>query len=116
MTPIVLFRESLAEEGELEVCSQYFSVEHYRSRITSGCCVIGRYSVLPYYNELEEDLAYNGSYLINSYEQHKWIADFQWYEVLKDFTPETWTDYDFCRCDYKQRIALINKAFEDGVK
>lgn len=46
---------------------------------------------MPFYKELEEDLEYNGSSLINSYRQHRWIADLkEWYEDFKDITPKTW--------------------------
>lgn len=53
--------------------------------------VIGRYSVLPFYKELEDDVKFNGYDLINTYSQFKYIADMQnWYQDLKEFTPYTW--------------------------
>jgi hypothetical protein len=54
--------------------------------------VIGRYSVLPFYREVEADLAVNGCKLINSFAQHCWIANFEYYRHFKDVTPETWDD------------------------
>lgn len=95
---IVLFRGSLAEEGEEYICSKYFDTVNYRSEIDQCCTVVGRYSVLPYYKELERDI-YPGK-LINSYKEHKWIADFEYYKVLKDVTPETWDDTNFYSCKY----------------
>jgi hypothetical protein len=95
----ILFRGSLAEEGELDVCRQYFKTTQQRSCVEPGV-VIGRYSVLPYYHELELDLEMRGSYLINSYSQHRWIADFEYYEDVKPYTPETWGEHDFCNCQY----------------
>jgi hypothetical protein len=95
----VLFRGSLAEDGELAVCRQYFSVCEHRSILPPGL-VIGRYSVLPYYLELTQDLDNRGCYLINSYPQHKWIADFEYYEDVKSYTPETWREHEFCNCQY----------------
>ena len=51
--------------------------------------IIGRYSVLPFYKELEIDvLNVNNCELINSYEQFKYCADLQnWYQDLSDLTP-----------------------------
>jgi hypothetical protein len=91
MKPCILFRGSLAEEGELEVAKKYFDVYENRCAIPPGSKVIGRYSVLPYYQELEKDLAINGSKLINSYSQYNYIADMQnWYQDLDIVTPKTW--------------------------
>ena len=99
MKPIILFRKSLAEEGELEICRKYFTTIEYRSEIsdyyTDYPLIIPRYSALPYYKELEEDVKYLGGTLINSYKQHKWIANFEWYEPLQEFTPQSWTDDTF---------------------
>jgi hypothetical protein len=87
----ILFRKSLAEDGEFEACSKYFQVVENRSQIPPNELVIGRYSVLPYYHEVEQDLP-PGSILINSLKQHKWIANFNYYHYLKEFTPKTWFD------------------------
>lgn len=90
--PVYLFRKGLEEEGEFETCSSSgLSVFEYRSQIPSGSLVIGRYSVLPYYKELENELALNGSCLINSYRAHSYIAQMEWTkEDLFDLTPKTW--------------------------
>lgn len=115
MTPIVLFRKSLADEGEFDVCKKYFKTIEYRTEISkyyspskeySGSgfgpyyipqkiLLIPRYSALPYYQELEKDVNNLGGKLINSYKQHKWIANFEWYEPLKEYTPQSWTDDNF---------------------
>jgi len=47
---------------------------------------------LPFYKELEEDVTTLGSSLINSYSQFKWIADFEYYDLLKDYTFKTYFD------------------------
>jgi hypothetical protein len=94
MKPVVLFRKSLSEEGELEACSKYIKTVSSRMDIENGSYVIGRYSVLPYYGELEQDLSRVNSKLCNSYNQHRWIADiWEWaspYSLLEKFTPKTW--------------------------
>lgn len=94
----ILFRNSLAEEGELEIARQYIPCSLTRTAIPAHSKVIGRYSVLPYYDELVLDLADRECTLINSYDQHRWIADFSWYEDLKDYTPQTWFDYNISEC------------------
>lgn len=96
----VLFRESLAEENEFKICSKYFPTVRFRTDIPKDSLVIPRYSALPYYQELEYDINKLGGSLINSYQQHKWIADFQWYDDLKDYTPETWNDDTFYKSDH----------------
>jgi len=89
--PIVLMRASLAEDEELQCARKYLPVVENRSKCPDNSLVIGRYSVLPYYRELEEDLKTRGSRLINTYNQHLYVADMQqWYGDLKDFTPKTW--------------------------
>lgn len=93
---ILLFRAgTLEEEEELAIASKYFSVVRNRAKVLRGSLVVGRYSTLPYYNELVLDLACKGSRLVNSSEQHSWIADFHWYREFKDETPETWTEREF---------------------
>lgn len=91
MIPVILFRKDRDTEEEFSICSEYLKTYSSRSQIPSGSLVIGRYSVLPFYKELEEDLVYNGSKLINSYRQHRYIADLSnWYQDFADITPTTW--------------------------
>jgi len=108
--PTILFRKSLSEEGELEVCRKYFHTIEQRSLINPDSLIIGRYSVLPYYKELEQDITILGSDLINTYKQHKWIADFEYYNVLKKYTPETWYEQDFYKCDYSGPFVVKGKT------
>lgn len=89
----ILFRHDYTTEEELSVAKSYFQKDVTDSRVgLENCLVVGRYSVLPFYKELEEDLRKQGSALINTYEQHKYIADFEYYEDIKDLTPETFFD------------------------
>lgn len=91
--PVALFRSyDRDSERELEVCSTYLDTYRLRSKIPPKSLVIGRYSVLPYYNELEQDLQASGSSLLNSYRQHRYIANFDYYEDLDGITPRTWFD------------------------
>lgn len=97
----ILFRDSLAEENELAICREYFgcmNVTPFRSQTLTHSTVIGRYSVLPFYEELEQELKFKASKLINSYQQHLWMADcMAWGSwpmgVLAGFTPQTWNNW-----------------------
>lgn len=95
----VLFRASLADgEQELEVCSQYLHTVQSRVEVRTNSLVVGRYSVLPYYRELERDLRLaSRSGLINSWREHQYIADvLQWsgvFGALAGATPASWADW-----------------------
>lgn len=87
--PMVLFRESLSEENELDICKKYF--ETTRSRVDlKDRLVICRYSALPFFKELEYDLNIQGSKLLNNYREHSYVADFDYYFDIKDLTPKTY--------------------------
>lgn len=90
--PIILYRDFDIEDNERIAMNQNFHTFSSRSLIQSDSLVIGRFSVLPFYKELVKDLGTNNSKLINSWEQHSFVADIgQWYSVIKDYTPETWS-------------------------
>lgn len=92
----ILFRKSIADNYEIESASKYFPIIESRTKATG--LVIGRYSVLPYYRELEVDLLCNNSRLINTTSQHDWIADCRsWSTTFGDedisrYTPRTYTN------------------------
>lgn len=91
MNNVILFRVDEENKDEYEIAKKIFNVRLNRSSCSKEI-VIGRYSVLPYYQELEIDLANNGCKLINTYWEHKWVADFGYYNIVKEHTFETWTD------------------------
>lgn len=88
--PVLLFRKDITTEDEFLIASEYFDIFQFRSEIPKNSLVIGRYSTLPFYKELEIDLNNNGSILVNNFEQYSWIANFDWYEVLQKYTFKTW--------------------------
>lgn len=92
---IILFREDLDSENELTTAQQYMSLVRYRTEVPDSETVIGRYSVLPFYKELESELATKGSKLINSYTEHKYIANvLNWSESeLAGLTPKTYDNW-----------------------
>ncbi len=75
MKPIILFRSDLDSEDEMSVAMQHMALTPSRTQVPPNSLVVGRYSVLPWYQELERDLAVNKSKLINTYAEHSWIAD-----------------------------------------
>jgi hypothetical protein len=94
MNTSVLFRKTIAELGEFESCCKYNTTHEYRTDIPENSNVIGRYSVLPYYEELEKELNKRNSKLINNYQQHRYIADLtHYYRDLKQFTPKSWDNW-----------------------
>lgn len=92
--PCILARKDPIWQEEIDLSSKYFPVYNYRSDIPENSFVISRYSCLPFYEELEYDVKYKNSYLINSYEKHKWIANFEYYKQLKDYTFKTYSFED----------------------
>lgn len=95
--PLVLIRPSLAENQELEAARDVWDWRLKTSRAAAmpGSVVIGRYSVLPYYDELQQDLEHVGSTLINTPAQHRWIADIgAWVPFVGPLTPRTWLASD----------------------
>lgn len=89
MSIVILFRKEFDYSNESKIASKYFEVQHYRTLIKDSL-VIGRYACLPYYHELEKDLSFNNSRLINSYLEHKYIANFEYYNDIKEYTFKTW--------------------------
>jgi len=95
MGPTILFRKDINSEAEFKIAQQYFPVVDHRAACPPSTLIIPRYSALPYYRELEKDVQWHGGSLINDWRQHRWIANFDYYSELQDFTPETWDDYTF---------------------
>jgi hypothetical protein len=91
----VLFRYWDEEsKREFETCSEYFPSTPQRCNLKNSI-VIGRYSVLPYYLELEKDLQIHNCRLINSYSQHQYISNFDYYDFLRDYTFQSWDENQF---------------------
>jgi hypothetical protein len=97
MNPIILFREELESENEFKTAQKYFQVEKYRTKLSPNQLVVGRYSVLPFYKELEQELKLNNNFLINSYQEHCFAANIESWATentpLSGMTPKTWSDW-----------------------
>lgn len=97
MLPTLLVRPPLMSKFERNVAQRHFDVEISRTRCANRI-VIGRYSIEPFYEELEYDLRQIGSRLINSIDEHRWIASFDYYHDVKEYTPRTWFEEEFAAC------------------
>lgn len=96
MKPCILIRSCLDTDHETEIASQYLPVFQYRTEIPHDSLVVGRYSVLPYYKELESELLLGGSRLVNTHREHSFIANvLEWGaddpdSCLYGLTPKSW--------------------------
>lgn len=108
MSPLILARLAYMSQYERNFAAKHFRLEESRVACRDAL-VVGRYSVLPFYEELDRDLRLVGSRLVNSAEEHRWISEFAYYQELKDFTPETWDENSFLFCDYDGPFVVRGK-------
>lgn len=98
MRPVILYRPCDGlDTTEEDAAQRWLRVVRSRAQCGPGDLVIGRYSVLPFYAELENDLGWHDAKLINTHRQHQFVADvLEWVPILNygygdDFlTPRTW--------------------------
>lgn len=117
----VLYRVQPGNEEELETAELNFSVVQLRSRVPSNSIVVARYSALPNYRELEADLETFGSKLINSSEQHRYIASLDYANDLDDLTFKTWHHFQDIPQHYRDKPFVVkgktnSKKFEWSTK
>lgn len=93
----IVFRVDRDNEEEFEAAKQVFGtdVTTFRSDVRENELVIPRYSCLPFYKDFEEEIKHKGASLLNTYAQHSYVADMQWYEDLRDLTPTSWFNVGF---------------------
>jgi len=90
----ILYREGNSGFEETACCSDEIPTYTSRTLIPEHNTIIGRYSVLPFYHELEMDLSYRNARLINDITHHRYLAEIPlWYPDLEEFTPKTWSDW-----------------------
>lgn len=99
--PVILFRHERNSLEEYEIAKKYFPVYEHRTQCKKGDLVIGRFSVLPYYKELEKDVEQLGAIMFNTVHQHEYISSFNYYDKMIDLTPETWREYNFPYSTYE---------------
>ena len=88
----IYYRKSLMDKTELAAAkSAGFECVDLLSDIKPGDFVIPRYSLYPFVFDQQRELKSIGAKVINSYNQHVYIADLQNYVAdLKELTPQTW--------------------------
>lgn len=114
--PVLLFRKTHANKEEFEICSSLFYTCTHRSIIPSNSLVIGRYSVLPYYHELIQDLNTNQSQLINNLYEHEYIANMDYvYDIAEDTFP-TWFRLEDIPFSLRKDCAFVLKGRTNSKK
>lgn len=108
MKPMLLVRSRHMSRYERSFAERHFDVCESRMECRDRL-VIGRYSVTPCYDELDRDLRLAGCRLVNTYDQHRWIASFEYYDAVRDYTPETWTEEAFKYCSYDGPFVVKGK-------
>lgn len=92
---VMLYRGNEFEKTELESASWFFTCTNRRPDIKKDDYVIGRYSLWPFYAEQAKDINYVGAKLINTYQQHLYVADLGNYVMdLNELTPRTWRNLE----------------------
>lgn len=106
----VILRRERGHEDEKAAMEEFFPVITSRLEVQADDLVIGRYSVLPYYDEVEADVLKAGGRMINTTKQHNWIADLgNWAGeggVLEGLTPAAWSWHEF--------TTVLSKKFGSG--
>lgn len=108
MNSLILVRPHYMSQYERRFAANHFRIEESRMPCRDSL-VIGRYSVLPFYEELDRDLRLIGSRLINTVAEHRWISNFDYYREVKDFTPETWDESSIHLCQHPGPFVVKGK-------
>lgn len=108
--PVILFRQEFDDGDESVIAAAHLPVVSLRAAVPPNSLVIGRYACLPYYRELAADLAHNGSCLINSPEQHTYIANFDYYNDIREHTFPTWFAFHEVPAALREGHAFVVKG------
>lgn len=106
MKPILLFRAQHHRE-EMTVASQYCDVYTSRTRIPPHSQVIGRYSCLPHYHELIDDLDYLQARLVNDLWMHEYVANSDYVYDITAFTFPTWFRLEEVPTHYRNQPLVV---------
>lgn len=106
-SPCILMRVSRDRKDEQKIAEQSFPVYELRTKVPPNSLVIGRYVNLPYHYELEQDIINLNSRLINSTLEHQYVANFDYYEDLKDVTFETWMNLEDVPCNRHSESFIV---------
>lgn len=96
-----LYSSSTMDKKELPIIKETLGEHNVSELITDispGSLVIPRYRAIPYGSELERDIQSLGSSLLNTYRQHRNIADIHsWSTLLEGITPPVYDIEDVPR-------------------
>lgn len=91
MRTVVLLRPDEDTWAEEQAASKFLPVLHSIEEVSSGDLVVGRFSLHPFYDLIEQEINARGAQLLLPYQQYEYIADMRnWYPDLSEFTPRTW--------------------------
>lgn len=97
----IYYRDSITPEDEKVAIAKYFPGSKIIPDFNKNDLVIGRYSVLPFYRDQEKMLNEDGARLINTTDQHKYIANCQYIHNLGYYTMKTyWSAEEMMNADY----------------
>ena len=76
---------------EMEALQGNFVVTDSLDDIQPGDQVLCRFSLLPFAENLEQEIKSRGASLVHGTNAHQYLADMRlWYPDLEDITPKTW--------------------------
>lgn len=95
MKPVVYIRKSdlhdVAAQSEIDAAAHYLNVVVNLDEIQKGDLVIGRFSLMPFYKMVEQEIESRGAKLLVSHDDYVYISDMRcWYPALQNMTPRTW--------------------------
>ena len=94
LNPILFIRKEGYDASlkEINAAKKYFTVINNLDEVSSGENIIGRFSLRPFYQDIEKEIKNKNSDVLLPYEDFLYIEDIRrWYQDLKDFTPRTWS-------------------------
>ena len=104
---IVRWRRSADTDEELDVAARYCDVKYLLADVPDNSTVCARYCALPFYRDVEQELARRGSRLVNTWRQHRFVADIgEWAPKLGALTPRTWSWDDYVRSPWAGPVVL----------
>jgi hypothetical protein len=91
--PVVLFR-AFDHEAEAQVAARHLPVIERLEDLRPGDLVIGRFSLVPFYEAVEAEVRSCGAELLVPHSDARYLANMEWVKDLGDLTPATWIGGD----------------------
>lgn len=113
---VCLFRKNHTNKTEYLTASLLLPTFTQRCALPENSIVIGRYSVLPYYHEVIEDLAVRHCTLVNDLYQHEYIANMDYYYDITEHTFPTWFRLEDVPFSLRDNTAFVVKGKTNSKK